>query len=159
MFLIDLLSLEVTNFYLLHPSSMREYLYLEYHDIKPTLAFDYNLERVVDDFILLAVFIGNNFLPNLSDLHIHENGLERLFDLYKKVLPSLGKFLRVSILSQPTNSYILIDGYLNESGTINTEHLRVILAEISHREWEVFGKEYVDMNWYTGKQAEEMAMG
>src|SRR5882724_1213985 len=111
---------------------MHEYLYLEYHDIEPTLTFDYNLERVVDDFILLAVFIGNDFLPNLSDLHIHENGLERLFDLYKKVLPSLGKFLRVSILSQPTNSYILIDGYLNESGTINTERLRVILAEIGH---------------------------
>ncbi|KAG1836386.1 hypothetical protein C8R48DRAFT_782968 [Suillus tomentosus] len=37
------------------------------------------------------------FLPNLPDLHIHENGLERLFDVYKKVLPSL-------------------DGYINEGG-------------------------------------------
>jgi len=138
---------------------MREYLYLKYHNIKPTLTFDYNLKRVVNDFILLAVFIRNDFLPNLSDLHIHKNRLERLFDLYKKVLPLLGKFLRVSILSQPTNSYILIDGYLNESGTINTEHLRVILAEIGHREREVFGKEYIDMNWYTGKQAKELAMG
>ena len=44
-----------------------------------------------DDFILLAVFVGNDFLPNLPDLHIHENGLERLFEIYKKSLPSLGK--------------------------------------------------------------------
>jgi 5'-3' exoribonuclease 1 len=90
MFLIDMLSLEAINFYLLHLSLMREYLNLEFHDIEPTLPFDYNLERVIDDFILLAVFVGNNFLPNLPDLHIHENGLERLFDVYKTVLPWLG---------------------------------------------------------------------
>jgi 5'-3' exoribonuclease 1 len=40
--------------------------------------FQYILERVIDDFILLAVFVGNDLLPNLPDLHIHENGLERL---------------------------------------------------------------------------------
>src|ERR1700736_5897376 len=83
------LSLETINFYLLHLSLMREYLDLEFRDIEPVLPFNYNLERVIDDFILLAVFVGNDFLPNLPDLHIHENGLERLFDVYKKILPSL----------------------------------------------------------------------
>ena len=84
-------SLESQNFYLLHLSLMREYLNLEFREIEPVLPFDYNLERVIDDFILLAVFIGNDFLPNLPDLHIQENGLERLFEVYKKVLPSLGE--------------------------------------------------------------------
>lgn len=84
-------SLEHLNFYLLHLSLMREYLDLEFRDIEHILPFDYSLERVIDDFILLAVFVGNDFLPNLPDLHIHENGLERLFDVYKKVLPSLGR--------------------------------------------------------------------
>jgi len=67
---------------------MRKYINL---DIEHALPFDYNLERVINDFILLAVFVGNDFLPNLPDLHIHENGLERLFEVYKKVLPSLGQ--------------------------------------------------------------------
>ena len=70
---------------------MREYLDLEFREIEPVLPFDYNLERVIDDFILLAVFVGNDFLPNLPDLHIHENGLEKLFEVYKKVLPAMGK--------------------------------------------------------------------
>ena len=70
---------------------MREYLDLEFHDIEPVLPFEYSLEHVIEDFILLAVFVGNDFLPNLPDLHIHENGLEKLFDIYKKVLPSLGE--------------------------------------------------------------------
>ena len=72
---------------------MREYLDLEFRDIESMLPFDYSLEHVIDDFILLAVFVGNDFLPNLPDLHIHENGLEKLFDVYKKALPSLGELL------------------------------------------------------------------
>lgn len=85
-------SLESISFYLLHLTLMREYLDLEFHDIEPVLPFKYSLEHVIDDFILLAVFVGNDFLPNLPDLHMHANGLETLFDVYKKVLPSLGMY-------------------------------------------------------------------
>ena len=86
--------MESINFYLLHLSLLREYLDLEFRDVGRLLSFDYNLERVIDDFIVLAVFIGNDFLPHLPDLHIHENGLEQLFEVYMKVLPSLGKSVR-----------------------------------------------------------------
>ncbi|KXN82677.1 5'-3' exoribonuclease 1, partial [Leucoagaricus sp. SymC.cos] len=136
-------NLESINFYLLHLCLMREYLDLEFHDIEPMLPFEYSLERVIDDFILLAVFVGNDFLPNLPDLHIHENGLEKLFEVYKKVLPGL-------------------DGYINESGVINVKRLQVILDEMAQWEQEVFEKEYADLNWYKGKQAKhmkEMEMG
>ncbi|KAG6889401.1 hypothetical protein C0992_005394 [Termitomyces sp. T32_za158] len=130
-------SLESMNFYLLHLSLMREYLDLEFRDIEPILPFDYNLERVIDDFILLAVFVGNDFLPNLPDLHIHENGLEKLFDVYKKVLPAM-------------------DGYINESGAINTKRLQLVLDEMAQWEQEIFEREYADANWYKGKQAKHV---
>lgn len=78
------------NFYLLHLSLMREYLDLEFREIQPNLQFEYDVERIIDDFILLAVFVGNDFLPNLPDLHIHRNGLEKLFEVYKKVLAGMG---------------------------------------------------------------------
>lgn len=116
---------------------MREYLNLEFHDIEPSLPFTYSLEHIIDDFILLAVFVGNDFLPNLPDLHIHENGLERLFEVYKKVLPTM-------------------DGYINESGTINTRRLQVVLDEMIIWEREVFEREYSDLNWYKGKQAKHV---
>ncbi|KAF7304085.1 5'-3' exoribonuclease 1 [Mycena indigotica] len=127
-------SLDATNFYLLHLSLMREYLDLEFREIAPVLGFEYNLERIIDDFILLAVFVGNDFLPHLPDLHIHENGLQRLWDVYRKVLPGM-------------------DGYINESGVINTKRLQVVLDEMGDWELEVFEKEYADLNWYKGKQA------
>ena len=138
---------------------MREYLDMEFHEIEPVLPFPYNLERVIDDFILLAVFVGNDFLPNLPDLHIHENGLEKLFDIYKKVLPSLGKS-RCS-LEEPFRS-IYVDGYINENGVINTKRLQVVLDEMADWEKEIFEKEYADLNWYKGKQAKhvkEMELG
>jgi 5'-3' exoribonuclease 1 len=87
---------------------MREYLNLEFRDIRSMLPFEYNLERIIDDFILLAVFVGNDFLPNIPDLHIHENGLERLFDIYRKVLPGLGKFSVTISLSIEFVSFGLI---------------------------------------------------
>lgn len=64
---------------------MPEYLRvdLEFRDIEPTLPFDYSFEHVINDFILPAVFAGNDFLLHLPGLHIHENGLEWLFDVYK----------------------------------------------------------------------------
>ncbi|KAF6755356.1 exonuclease II [Ephemerocybe angulata] len=130
-------SLESINFYLLHLSMMREYLDLEFHDIAASLPFGYSLERIIDDFILLAVFVGNDFLPNLPDLHIHENGLEKLFDVYKKVLPGL-------------------EGYINEGGVINPKRLQVVLDEMAQWERDIFEKEYADMNWYKGKQAKHV---
>ncbi|KAF7319188.1 5'-3' exoribonuclease 1 [Mycena chlorophos] len=127
-------SLESTNFYLLHLSLMREYLDLEFHEIAPVLPFEYDLERIIDDFVLLAVFVGNDFLPHLPDLHIHENGLQRLWEVYRKVLPGM-------------------DGYINGGGVIDTRRLQIVLDEMGEWEQEVFEKEYADLNWYKGKQA------
>ncbi|KAF9074552.1 XRN 5'-3' exonuclease N-terminus-domain-containing protein [Rhodocollybia butyracea] len=127
-------SLDSINFYLLHLSLFREYLHLEFHTLSTELPFPYSLERVIDDFILLAVFVGNDFLPNLPDLHIHENGLEKLFEVYKKVLPTL-------------------EGYINDAGTINLPRLQCILDEMAQWEVGVFEREYSDLNWYKGKQS------
>jgi len=57
---------------------------------------------------------------------------------------------------------ILADGYLNESGTISTKRLQVVLDEMDNWGQEVFEKEYADLNWYKGKQlkpVKEMEMG
>jgi 5'-3' exoribonuclease 1 len=47
---------------------------------------------------------------------------------------------------------LIIGGYLNESGVIDTKRLQVILDEMIEWEKEVFEKEYGDLNWLKGKQ-------
>lgn len=131
---------------------MREYLDLEFQEIETIMPFDYNLERIIDDFILLAVFIGNDFLPHLPDVHIHQSGLERLFEIYKRVLPSLGASNR-NLRQARDFLDRCIDGYLNESGSINTVRLQVLLGRMQEWEQEIFQREYSDMNWIKGKQS------
>lgn len=51
---------------------------------------------------------------------------------------------------------ILLDGYINENGTINVKRLQVILDEMADWERDIFEKEYADLNWYKGKQAKHV---
>ncbi|KAL2825996.1 XRN 5'-3' exonuclease N-terminus-domain-containing protein [Aspergillus cavernicola] len=127
--------LEHQNFYLLHLCMVREYLELEFQELEQEgiLNFHYEFERVIDDFILMAFFVGNDFLPNLPNLHINEGALSLMFKVYKEVLPKMG-------------------GYINEEGVINLERLGMLLDGLSHVEYRFFEVEYSDAAWMREKQ-------
>lgn len=127
--------LEHQNFYLMHLCIVREYLELEFQSLKEddVLSFGFDLERVIDDFILMAFFVGNDFLPNLPNLHINEGALALMFKTYKEVLPRVG-------------------GYINDGGVINMQRLSVLLQELSNVEYRFFESENADASWFKGKQ-------
>ena len=56
---------------LLHISTLREYLDLEFSKVKLE-GFKYDLERVIDDIILLCIFVGNDFLLHLPSLTLRK---------------------------------------------------------------------------------------
>ncbi|OQO14111.1 hypothetical protein B0A48_00987 [Cryoendolithus antarcticus] len=131
--------LEHQNFYLMHLCIVREYLELEFQELKEPdvlkgVAFD--LERIIDDFILMAFFVGNDFLPNLPHLHINEGALALMFGVYKQVLPRAG-------------------GYINEGGKINLERLALLLEELSHVEYRHFEHEHHDASWLKDKSVQK----
>eukprot|EP00928_Gymnodinium_smaydae_P021483 TRINITY_DN18383_c0_g4_i1.p1 TRINITY_DN18383_c0_g4~~TRINITY_DN18383_c0_g4_i1.p1 ORF type:complete len:1271 (+),score=234.93 TRINITY_DN18383_c0_g4_i1:70-3882(+) len=77
------------KFQLLHISLLREYLVLEFQPAlseRPQLAAD--TERIIDDFILFCVLVGNDFLPHLPFAEISEGGLDDFFSTYKEHLRS-----------------------------------------------------------------------
>lgn len=127
--------LEHQNFYLLHLSMVREYLELEFQELEQddALNFPFDMEHVIDDFILMAFFVGNDFLPNLPNLHINEGALALMFKIYKDVLRRMG-------------------GYINEEGVINLERLGILVEALSDVEHRFFEAENSDAQWIKSKK-------
>ena len=46
-------------------------------------------ERLLDDFVALSLLVGNDFLPHLPSLHIHEGALDELLAMYVALRPVL----------------------------------------------------------------------
>ncbi|KAL2133639.1 hypothetical protein VTI74DRAFT_1995 [Chaetomium olivicolor] len=127
--------LEHQNFYLMHLCIVREYLELEFQGLKApgAMSFPFDMEKVIDDFILMAFFVGNDFLPNLPRLHINEGALATMFRIYKSVLPKC-------------------DGYINENGKVNLKRLGLLLDELGKEEYRFFEHENEDASWLRGKK-------
>jgi len=70
------------RFQLLHISLVREYLDLEFAQPADRPS-GYSLERIIDDFLLFCVLVGNDFLPHLPFAEIGEGGLDDFFSTYK----------------------------------------------------------------------------
>ncbi|WPG98289.1 Hypothetical protein R9X50_00107700 [Acrodontium crateriforme] len=131
--------LEHQNFYLMHLCIVREYLEFEFQELKEPGVLGgvpFDMERIIDDFILMAFFVGNDFLPNLPHLHINEGALALMFGVYKQVLPKAG-------------------GYINEAGVINMQRLALLLDELSHVEYRFFEHENQDANWLKDKSVQK----
>jgi 5'-3' exoribonuclease 1 len=101
------------KFHLLHLSAMREYFLFEFKDLN--IPFKFDLERVIDDFVLMCFFCGNDFIPHMPTLDIKEGAILTLFESYKLVLPTL-------------------EGYLTSAGTIHWDRVEVFVRKLGERE-------------------------
>ncbi|XP_077472097.1 5'-3' exoribonuclease 1 isoform X2 [Stigmatopora argus] len=123
---------EETTFHLLHLSLMREYINYEFAAVKNPLGSDYDLERIIDDWILMSFLVGNDFIPHLPHLHINHDALPLLYKTYISVLPTL-------------------DGYLNENGHLNLGNFEKYLQKLAEFDREHFSEIFVDLKWFESK--------
>uniref|UniRef100_A0A8C4PH68 5'-3' exoribonuclease 1 n=1 Tax=Equus asinus asinus TaxID=83772 RepID=A0A8C4PH68_EQUAS len=123
---------EETTFHLLHLSLMREYIDYEFSVLKDKIAFKYDIERIIDDWILMGFLVGNDFIPHLPHLHINHDALPLLYGTYITILPELG-------------------GYINESGHLNLPRFEKYLVKLSDFDREHFSEVFVDLKWFESK--------
>lgn len=106
-------------FIFLDVSILREYLEVE---LDPrNLPFHFDLERAIDDWVLLIFFVGNDFLPHLPSLEIREGAIETLLSIWKNELPQMG-------------------GYLTNNGKLEYDRVQIILEGLAKREDAIFKK-------------------
>ncbi|KAJ2999618.1 hypothetical protein HDV02_002387 [Globomyces sp. JEL0801] len=120
------------TFFLLHLSLLREYLSYEFNGLEGVLPFHYDFENILDDFILLSIFVGNDFLPHLPGLHINEGAFIRIFEIYKEILPTC-------------------DGYLNNNGQLNLPACQKFFSRLGELELEEFKSVQGDISWMKSK--------
>ncbi|KAK4535872.1 hypothetical protein CDCA_CDCA06G1897 [Cyanidium caldarium] len=109
---------------LLHADRLREYLDAEFRsalteEVAEPPHEPYDLERVVDDFVFLCFFVGNDFLPHLPSLDIREGAVDFLMEVYKRQQPRVG---------------YLTDG----QGGVLFDRVRALLADVAQVEDRVF---------------------
>lgn len=106
-----------TQFIFVRLNVLKEYLAKELQ--MPNLPFKYDFERVIDDWVFMCFFVGNDFLPHLPSLEIRENAIDRLIHLYKKCVYKTG-------------------GYLTDSGDVALERVEMIMRDLGEVEDEIF---------------------
>ncbi|XP_058822871.1 5'-3' exoribonuclease 1 isoform X2 [Topomyia yanbarensis] len=127
---------EETRFYLLHLTLMREYLELEFAPVRDKLNFEFNIYKLIDDWVLMGYMVGNDFIPHLPHLHINENALPTLFQAYMDVMPSL-------------------DGYINEGGILNLRRLEVFMERLARFDRDIFLEHYTDLKYFKSKRGSD----
>lgn len=94
------------KFQFLRIQMVREFIHINY--MRSIIPFGYDLERIIDDFIFLCFFVGNDFLPHVPCLSIREGGIDVLMRVYEFCL---------SIMTD----------YITKAGELNMKSLKIFI--------------------------------
>ena len=113
----------LNNHEFVYISVLREYLDIEFCKLKNKIKFQYNIERFYDDYALLCLLVGNDFIPGLMELDSDGSVYEFLLTSYKKDIEKC-------------------KDYLTENGKINFHNFHIFINELSSYE-----KEYLNLKY------------
>ena len=104
----------------LYINIFREYLEIEFGPLKEKMGERFSIDKIIDDFVFLCFFIGNDFLPRVFCMDIKMGNFDKLIEIFKETLVEL-------------------DGYINEKGVICWNRAIKLFKKISEFELKFIG--------------------
>ncbi|KAL7554956.1 hypothetical protein ACHAWF_018516 [Thalassiosira exigua] len=137
----DMLDYTRDDFELLELAALREMFQIQFRKFADSgrLRVEYDVRRVIDDFIFMCMFVGNDFLPHVPHLEIDNGALSLVLNNYIDLLPEWG-------------------GYLTDKGKIHPGRLEQFFYNLAVFEEEHFRRRAYEENepgWGLGTEHEQ----
>ena len=125
----DMLEYTSNDFEILDVSALREIFQLQFRKFADPgrLNVEHDIRRVIDDFIFLCMFVGNDFLPHVPHMEIDNGALSLMVNNYIDLLPEWG-------------------GYLTDKGAIHPGRLEQMFYHLAVFEEEHFRRRAYEEN-------------
>lgn len=91
----DMLDYTRDDFELLEIAALREMFQIQFRKFADSgrLNVEYDVRRVIDDFIFVCMFVGNDFLPHVPHMEIDNGALSLMLNNYIDLLPEWGGYM------------------------------------------------------------------
>ena len=102
---------------------MKNYIY---NIIQSKIDFPLNKKNIINDFIFICYFLGNDFIPHIPTIDIYNGGIEYLVNTYKLTFNKLNqyliddKYINISFFKLFIN-YL----YTNEENILKTQYMKI----------------------------------
>ena len=151
----------VTNIYLLRErteynieKTESEYIYLTIDSLKNKIMnlFDYRSDSIIDDYLVICFFLGNDFMNHLPSISLRYDGYQLLLDTYKRLQNEYqGHFYLVDRDSEDILCFTFLKEYLQ---LLQKQEKKHFIRQQSKREHQYkrfnsqYNSEYLDFRNY-----------
>jgi len=129
----DMLEYTRDDFELLELSALREMFQIQFRKFADPgrLEVGYDVRRVIDDFIFMCMFVGNDFLPHQPHLEIDNGALSLMLNNYVDLLADWGGYLTDKEKIHPGR----LEQFLYNLAVFEEEHFRRRAYEENEPGW------------------------
>ena len=156
----DMLEYTRDDFELLELQALREMFQIQFRKFadEGRLSVKYDVDRVIDDFIFMCMFVGNDFLPHVPHLEIDNGALSLMLNNYIDLLPEWGGYLTDKSAVHPAR----LEQFFYTLAVFEEEHFRRRSYEENEPGWglscenELEGDDFYG-HWYGATPTPELA--
>lgn len=113
---------------------------MEFICCKNQMKFEFDLNRIADDWVLICMLMGNDYIPNVPHFDLRSGALSVIHDAYKEALLVLRGILKHFFFKfwKIFECTFLYLGYINENGCLDMERFIQFVGILQKKDFELF---------------------